>query len=164
MDYMNILLFIIFGFLAVWMLMGIVRTSKQITIKDKLWTFNRILFLLAGIFAMLSVFVYNSIWDVLRLFAMMAAIIGFLLMRDGIGDEGFVTTGTYVPYIHVKNYDYALQKKKFTVYFVYSDPKGKGKDKGVYNASIDFHPDDQEEIKKLLKERIGRKYMRMKKN
>ena len=52
--------------------------------------------------------------------------------------------------------------KKFTAIFNCNDKSGKNKD--TYMSYIDFGVKDAEKVQALLKEKIGNKYIRMKKN
>ena len=144
-NFSNVLLLAVFAGMAVWMVMGYVRTHNKVKIKDYMWTGNRIIFAIAGVLALTTAFMYTSVWDYLRLIAMMIAIVMFLLMRDGIGDEGIVSMGRFTPYEDVKAYDFQVKKKRFEVYFTCTDSKKEKPE--YYNLMIDFRKEDEEEIK-----------------
>lgn len=161
-DYVNILLCALFGGMGIWMLLSYFKTNKKILIKDRTWTFSRGLFLAAGIAAAVTVVFYNTFLDYLRIITMLMAIAGFLLMRDGVGEEGIVSMGKFTPWKMIRNYDCGMNKKKFTVIFNCNDKSGKSKD--TYMSYIDFDVKDADKVQALLKEKIGNKYIRMKKN
>lgn len=161
-DSVNLILSILFGGMAVWMLWSYFRTRKEITICDRKITATRIIFLVAGVISILTVFMYNTLMDYIRIAAMCAAIAGFLLMRDGVGENGAVSMGKFTPWSMIKAYDCGYDKKKFTAIFICSDKSGKKAEN--YNAYIDFDRKNGEAVQKLLKEKIGNKYTRMRKN
>lgn len=161
-TFSNVLLLAIFVGMAVWMVVGYVKTHDKVEIKDFMWTGNRIIFAIAGALALVSAFMFNNLWDYLRLISMVVAIVMFLLMRDGIGPDGVVSMGKFTPYEDVKAYDFQAKKKRFEVYFTCAENKDGKND--YYNLIIDFDLKDEEKIKAYLKEKIGRKYTRMKKD
>lgn len=153
----NMILTAIFGGLAIWLLIGVVKTWGKTKYKDRTWTASRILFVVAAAMLVLTAFAYNDVWDIIRMAVMGAAIVAYLLMRDGIGEEGICTMGSFVPWSQVKSYDYQKRKKNFEVYFELPDKKED------YRATVAFDAKDEEEIKAFLKAKIGRKYRRMRK-
>ena len=155
-DYSNIFLAVIFTGMAVWMFIGVSKT-RNLIFKDKMWTVPRILFLVAGVLCVVSAFVYSSVLEWLRLLAMVLCVIGFLLLRDGIRDDGFAVMGRFYPFSSVRAYDYGDYKKGFRVYFV---NEGEDNDSAI---ACNLQQEDKQEIIKFLKAKIGKKYTRMKK-
>ncbi len=159
-QYSNSIISVVFGVLAIWLFRGVYTTRGKMVIKDRQWTVQRIIFIVAGVMILLTGLLYTSLLDWLRLIIMLLCIVAFLLSRDGIGHQGVCSTGRYIPYTEIRNYDYDEKKNKFVVYFTAMD---KGKNANDYNLSIDFDLKDAEAVKKLLKTHIGKKYIRMKK-
>lgn len=156
----NWILTAVFGALGIWLLMEYVKTNKKIRIADRRWTVSRVLFAIAGLMALVSVVLYNSIMDYIRLAVMAFCIIIFLMMHDGVGDEGIVAYGHFTPWNDLKAYDFKSGKKKFEVFFTAID---RGSKKGEeYSIQVAFANQQEEEVKALLKKHIGKKYRRMK--
>ena len=159
----NILLTVLFGGLGVWMLMGYFRCVRKLKYKDKMWTASRILFAVAGVLSLMSIFMYRSPLDFVRFAAMTMCIIAFLILRDGIGEEGIGSMGRLTPWKDVKAYDYAVYKKKVSVFFICEDKDAKKK-KGEYTVAINFDAKDEKEITDYLNQKAGKKHIRMKKD
>ncbi len=159
----NLLLTALFGGLGIWMLMGYFRCVKNLKYKDRMWTASRILFAAAGVLSLLSIVVYRSALDFVRFAAMTMCIIAFLILRDGIGEEGIGSMGRLTPWKDVKAYDCAVYKKNFRVFFVCEDKDAKKK-KGEYTVAVNFDAKDEKEITDYLNQKAGKKHIRMKKD
>lgn len=159
----NLVLLLIFVLMSIWMGMNYFRTRNKVVLKDRMWTTGRMMFMIAGLMILATIFLYKTVFDVLRLVAMVACIVFFLLLRDGVGEDGISSMGQFTPYKNVRGYDYIKDKKnRFHVYFTCHDDKSsKNSD---YNVNITFYGKDEENVKAYLKERIGKKYIRMKKS
>ncbi len=158
----NIALSLIFFLLALWMFRGVYRTYGKLKYKDHMWNASRILFLICGILISSTGFIYGTIYDFIRMICMLACIIGFLLLRDGIGEEGLYSMGRFIAWEDIRNYDYQITKKAFRLYVAAKGKGSKGREE-EYQSSINLRADQAEEIKQYLKTLIGRKYTRMKK-
>ncbi len=154
-NFSNIILTVMFGGIAVWLGYGAYRT-RNLVFRDKLWSVSRILFLAAGILCVLTAFVFSSLLDWIRLLMMTLCVIGFLMLRDGIGEEGIAVMGRMTKYSDIRAYDYGDYKKQFRVYF----STGESADSPNYVA---LDPNQKTEIIAYLKEKMGKKYTRMKK-
>ena len=75
----NMILTAIFGALAVWLLIGVVKTWGKTKYKDRTWTASRILFVVAAVMLVFTAFAYNGIWDIIRMAVMGVAIVAYLL-------------------------------------------------------------------------------------
>lgn len=156
----NIVIILIFGGLGTWLLTGYLKTKKQITVKDKSWNFSRIVFAVAGVMSIVTIIFCQTVLDFVRLFATEFCIIMFLLQRDGIGEEGVVSLGQFFSYKDVKAYDVHEAGKKTNCLFMVEE-KG-AKKTSEYTLELSFAAKDTETIKTLLKNKIGKKYRRMK--
>ena len=159
-QYSNIILAVIFGAIGIWLWIGFFKT-RNLIYKDRMWNISRILFLAIGILCIPSMFVYSSALDWVRLIAMLVCIAAFLLLRDGIGEKGAASLGRMYDWKEIRAYDYKRDGKDFKLYLVVEDGKSKSKDD--FNIIIKFDPKDEEAIKAYLKEKIGKKYTRMRK-
>ena len=153
----NIILTVVFSAIAVWLFYGVYKT-RGLIYKDKLWTPARIFFLVAGAFCVLSALVFTTLLDWLRLGAMLVCVIAFFLSRDGIREDGFAISGRFYPFAYLRAYDYKDYKNDlFRIYFLTD-----GDDSDMPNI-LTLRRDQKDEILAFLKERIGKKYTRMKK-
>ena len=155
-QFSNILLTVIFTALAVWLFYGYTKT-RGLIFKDKLWSWSRIFFLVAGVLTLFSALVFTTVLDWMRLAAMLLCVIGFFLTRDGIGENGFAISGRFYPFDHVHSYDYADYKDQFRIYFVME-----GESFDAPNV-LTLPKTQKEEIIAFLKGKIGKKHTRMKK-
>lgn len=156
----NFIILAIFVGMAFFMTKGYISTKGKVVIRDRKWSANRILFAIAGVLALSTAFVYQNIWDIVRLVVMLIAIVMYLLTRDGIGEEGIVSFGRFTAWEDVRAYDYKKNKKTFDVFFVLKDSKSNEEN---YTVIVNFDLNKEEEVVAYLKEKIGRKYTRMKK-
>lgn len=156
----NFIILAIFAGMAFFMTKGYISTKGKVVIRDRKWSANRILFAIAGVLALSTAFVYQNIWDIVRLVVMLIAIVMYLLTRDGIGEEGIVSFGRFTAWEDVRAYDYKKNKKTFDVFFVLKDSKSNEEN---YTVIVNFDLNKEDEVVAYLKEKIGRKYTRMKK-
>lgn len=159
----NIILSVIFGGLSVWMLKGLVRSRGRLKYKDRMWNASRILFLICGLLLMLSVLVYTTVLDFVRMALMILCVLLFLMERDGMGEEGVFSQGSLIPWDKIRAWDYEDKGRKFRVYFVFKTVDRKGRS-GDTMISVDFDIRQKEQVKAYLKEKAGKKYTRMRKN
>ena len=151
----NIILSVIFAAMAAWLFYGVSKT-RNLIYKDKLWNTYRILFAIAGGLCLLTGFLYTSVLDLVRLGLMTLCVIGFLLLRDGISDTGIAVMGRVTPFDTIRSYDYGDYKKDFRVYAITEDDP----DTKVILA---LPQDQKQEVIAFLKQKMGKKYTRMKK-
>jgi hypothetical protein len=153
-NFSSYLLIVMFTAIAVWLFYGYFKT-RGLIYKDKLWTVHRILFLAAGILCLVSVFVFTSVLEWIRLGLMFLCVIGFLLVRDGVGEKGIAVTGRLYPWDTIRAWDYGDYKKdEYRVYFV----SGEGD-----NIVLTMPVAQKDEVIQYIKSKIGKKYTRMKK-
>lgn len=153
-NFSNYILIVMFAAIAVWLFRGYFKT-RNLIYKDKFWTTYRILFVAAGALCLMTVFVYTSWLDWLRLGLMMLCVIGFCLVRDGIGEEGIAVSGRMYPWDKIKAYDYAEEKKQLKIYAKTIDG-----DSPILSLPLD---EKKNEILAFLKNKIGKKFTRMRK-
>ena len=156
----NYILTVLFLGLGIWLAIGFFRTHKYMKYKERMWSPSRILFAVAAVLAIFTLFVMRSTLDYIRAAATIFAIVMFFYQRNGLGETGVADLGKMVSWKEIKAYDYAKSEKKFTVYMTAVDEKHKDE---TFNITQDFDLKYEEEIKALLKEQIGKKYRRMRK-
>ncbi|MBP3891035.1 MAG: hypothetical protein J6D29_02595 [Solobacterium sp.] len=161
-DISNYIIIAMFLAIGVWVGIGFFRTRDKITIYDRMWNFSRILFLVCGILSVLSLITMHEPIDIVRAIVTFVVIILFIFTRDGIGEEGVSSFGRFYPYKSIVGYDFRENKKDFSAYFIVDD--GKERKSGEYNVQVPFEKKDEERVRALLKDKIGRKYVRMKKS
>ncbi len=156
----NLIITIIFGGLGAWLLVGYLKTRKEIKIKDKSWNFSRVIFAIAGVMSLVTIIFSQTLLDILRLVSTEFCIIMFLLQRDGIGDNGIVSLGQFFSYKDIKAYDVQDSGKKVNCLFMIEE-KAKKKN-SEYTVQLVFSKAQHIEVKDILKTHIGKKYRRMK--
>ena len=107
------------------------------------------------IFAVLSVVM-------LRICMTVIAVTAYMVVRDGVGEEGLLSAGKFYPWNIVRSYDFEERKNVIAVYFTVESQNEKKPDEYV-TKELDFSKEDQETLMKFLKLNLGRKYTRMKK-
>ncbi|MEG0176647.1 hypothetical protein [Anaerorhabdus sp.] len=161
MDFFNLVLTGIFLAIGIWLGTKLLRMKKYVKIYAKFTTLTRLMFLVALIFAILTIFIYfGNIGEMIRSVIMAFAILMFIYLQDGLCDEGFFIVGNYIPFTEVVDFDYKTDKNKFIVYFSYKDDKQKS---GNFQTEVVFDIKKADVVEKQLKEKIGKKYRRMKK-
>ena len=158
----NVILFGVFLGLGLWLAYAWLRTHKHVKIKERMWSPSRILFAVAAVLALLTLFVMKSALDFARGGATIFCIVMFFLQRNGMGEDGVADLGKMVSWSEVKAYDYLRGEKKFTVYMNTIDAKDKKHE--TYQITQDYDLKDEDAVKELLQKQIGKKYRRMKKN
>ena len=156
----NIVIIIIFAALGIWLLVGFLKTHKEIKIKDNSWNFSRIIFAIAGVMSLITVIFSQTILDVVRVIATVFCIVMFLLQRDGVGDNGVSSIGSFFPWSDVKAYDVQENGKKTNALFLVEEKTKKKQSE--YTVQLVFNKKDTQALKDLLKDKIGKKYRRMK--
>lgn len=161
MDFFSLVLLGIFLAIAIWLGLKLIRMKKMVTIYGKFLNLTKIMFIVALVFAVATIFLYwNNIGELIRSVVMIFAILMFILLQDGLCEDGFFYVGNYVSFEDVTDFDYKRDKEKFIVYFSYRDPKQKS---GNFSTEIVFPLKKGDEVEKALKDKIGKKYKRMKK-
>ena len=149
----NYILIVMFAAIAVWLFRGYFKT-RGLVYKDKFWTTYRILFVAAGALCLLTSLVYTTWIDFVRLGLMLLCVVGFLLVRDGIGEEGIAVSGRMYPWAKIRAWDYAEHKKSLRIYAQTTDG----------DAPIVSMPlEKKDEILAYMREKAGKKYTRLKK-
>lgn len=148
------ILIAMFAAIAIWLFLGYFRT-RGIIYKDRMWNAHRILFLAAGVLCLVSVFVFSSVLDWVRLGLMFVCVIGFLLVRDGVGEEGIAITGRMYKWSDIKAYDYGdFRKNQYRIYIQTNQGD---------NLNVTMPNEQKKEVLDFVKAKIGKKYTRMKK-
>lgn len=162
MEQFNFVYIGLFSFASIWIIYKINQINSKIIIRTKFINTSSILFILAGLFSLLSLIVNRSPIDYIRSFVMILAIVLYLMLKEGFGDEGYYTNGSFTSYTDVVSYDYSEEKNKFNVFIVLRDVKGKNINEH-YNSRLVFEIKDKDNIIKFLKNKLSKKYKRLKK-
>ena len=162
-DTLNIAITIIFAVLSVIMLLRWYKLKGKVMIADQQWSTMRILFLIIGLlsFLLIATNQENTIIDYARLCATVIAVSIFMMLRDGIGEEGVISGSVLFPWKKVRAWDYEERKNVIAVFFTIIDKDGKKEEH--YEKELDFANSDKENVLKFLRNNIGNKYTRMKK-
>lgn len=165
-DIINILIGVAFIGLAIPLFIRWRKLSGKVIISDQQWSTMRILFLAIGVLSVLSMITQGanmSFFDIFRLTGTIIAVSIYMVVRDGVGEEGLVSGGKLYPWSEVRAYDYEKRKNVVAVYFTVESQNGKKPD-DYRSKELDFSIEDEELLKKFLENNLGRKYTRMKKN
>lgn len=160
MEMFNLFVTAMFIAVAVYLLWGFAKSRGKVKITDRNWSVARILFLVAFLLALVTVFFVENVYDIVRTVATILALGLFFFIRDGIGEEGVVTLARLIPWDQIRGYDYKENKNMFSVYFVEDN---KTKSNTDYTLVMNFDLKDAEAVKELLKRCIGKKHIRIRK-
>lgn len=164
-DIINIVISVIFVGLSIPLFIRWRKLTGKVIISDQQWSTMRILFLVIGVLSVISMITQASsmsIFDILRLTATIIAVSIYMVVRDGVGEEGLVSGGKLYPWNEVRAYDYERRKNVIAVYFTVESQNEKKPD-DYRSKELDFNVEDEELLKKFLENNLGRKYTRMKK-
>jgi len=159
MQQFNIVYISVFAFASIWTIFKLFKVNPNIIIETKFIKASTILFILAAVFSILTLFVNSGMMDYIRTFVMVIAIIIYLMLKEGLGNDGFYVNGHFTSYKDVIYYDYFEEKKKFNVVFKLKDTKGEDQ----FNANLDFNLKDKEKVIKTLNKKMPKKQKRIKK-
>lgn len=165
-DIINIIISVIFFGLSIPLFIRWRKLNGKVIISDQQWSTMRILFLAIGVLSVISLITQGSsmsMFDILRLTATIIAVSIYMVVRDGVGEEGLVSGGKLYPWSDVRAYDYERRKNIIAVYFTVESQNEKKPD-DYRSKELDFSVEDEELLKKFLENNLGRKYTRMKKN
>ncbi len=164
-DIINIVISIIFATLGVLMFVRYFKLKGKIIIEDQQWSTMRLLFLGFGLLAFVSIVTGTAVATVLdyvRLGATLLAVTGYMIVRDGVGEEGMISAGKLIPWDQVRAYDMEERKNVIAVYFTVESQNEKKPDEYT-TKELDFAQRDKEYLGKFLEMNLGRKFTRMKK-
>lgn len=166
MDILNVVIGTAFIGISIPLLLRWRKINKNVIIQDQQWSTMRILLLIVGVLSILSlIFQYQSLsyFDIYRLTGTVVAVSVYMLVRDGVGEEGLVSGGKLYPWSEVRAYDYEKRKNVVAVYFTIESQNEKSPD-DYRSKELDFSIQDESQLKRFLQNNLGRKYTRMKKN
>lgn len=163
-NYVNIALIAGFGIVSVLMLIRWGRVHRKVMIADKAWSTLRMIFLAFGLFSLFLLIanVEKTTLDYARLITSVILVTVFMMLRDGVGEEGMISAGKFYPWNIVRSYDYEERKNILAVYFTVESTDEKKPD-NYTTKELDFALEDKELLMKFLTINCGRKYTRMKK-
>ncbi len=164
-DIINIVISVVFVGLSIPLFIRWRKLNGKVIISDQQWSTMRILFLAIGVLSVISMITQASsmsMFDILRLTATIIAVSIYMVVRDGVGEEGLVSGGKLYPWSEVRAYDYERRKNVIAVYFTVESQNEKKPD-DYRSKELDFSVEDEALLKKFLENNLGRKYTRMKK-
>lgn len=165
-DIINIVISIVFFALSIPLFIRWRRLRDKVIISDQQWSTTRIIFLTLGVLSFISLLTQGSsmtMFDIVRLSATVVAVSIYMVVRDGVGEEGLVSGGKLIPWSEVRAYDYEQRKNVVAVYFTV-ESQNENKPDDYRSKELDFANEDKEILMKFLETNLGRKYTRMKKN
>lgn len=156
----NFSIFITAAFLAFAVYLGsnVFTMKKRVVIYSKFITSSKVVFAIALVFGIFTFFYAQNIWDIVRGIIMVVCILMFILITDGIAEDCFVVSGKTILFKNVTEYCTKETKKGIVVYFNYRNTKNTK----IFSGLINFDGKKADEINKFLKERLGKKFRRMK--
>lgn len=165
-DYINIAIGVIFIGVSIPLFFRWRRLTGKVIITDQQWSTMRILFLVVGVLSVITMVTQGSsmtIFDIFRLTGTIIAVSIYMVVRDGVGEEGLVAGGKLIPWSEVRAYDYEVRKNVVAIYFTVESQNEKKPD-DYRSKELDFALEDRDLLMKFLETNLGRKYTRMKKN
>ena len=115
---LNIAMIVAFTFLGGWMFVRYFHTRDKLIVQDKTWNFMRISFGMIEVLAVASLLAGgNSILDYIRIAVMVLACTAYMIVRDGLGEEGLVHNGKVTPWNQVRAWDKHETPKKIELFF-----------------------------------------------
>ena len=163
MEKYNLIVFAVFVFMIGLLTFKVFTINPKIIIKTKSITMTTYLFIFAAVLSILTLIVNHSWMDIVRTLLLVAITVLYLVLNEGLSEEGFYSSMAYHSYGEVVNYDVGVDKKKVNVYFVLKDLKSK-KENEIYVNQLEFELNKQVEVEKFLKSKLNKKYKRLKKN
>ncbi|MGM9941498.1 MAG: DUF5673 domain-containing protein [Bulleidia sp.] len=162
---LNIAISVIFLVLSVIMFFRWNKHKGKVLIQDQQWSTVRIIFLAVGVLSFVSFLTTGSnstLWDYLRICLTIVAVTVYMMIRDGVGEEGLLSGGKFYPWNVVRSWDYEERKNVIAVYFTVESQNEKKPDEYV-TKELDFSKEDKDSLLKFLELNLSRKYTRMKK-
>ncbi|MBE6130013.1 MAG: hypothetical protein E7185_12180 [Erysipelotrichaceae bacterium] len=164
-DIFNIVIGVLFVIVGIVMLLRWTRVHKYIMIKDQQWGYLRIFVLFIGLLSIATLLMNaanNTTSDYFRIGATLVAVTAFLAVHDGVGEQGIVSSGKFIPWTEIRSWDLKEEKNYVAAYFTVESQDEKKPDEYT-TKELDFANEDKEYLKKFLEMNVGRKYTRMKK-
>ncbi len=166
MNILNIAIGTIFILVSIPLFIRWRKISGKVLITDQQWSTMRIMFLVVGVLSVLSMIMEGanmSFYDIYRLTGTIIAVSIYMVVRDGVGEEGLVAGGKLIPWSEVRAYDYEVRKNVVAVFFTVESQNEKNPD-DYRSKELDFARTDEDVLKRFLDTNLKRKYTRMKKN
>lgn len=161
----KILVNLIFVAFAILFAIRLIKNKGKVTIKNQQ---PKVLLYLIGILVILiilsSIITYqtNTIMDYIRLGLVVIVITMFYLVHDGVGEDGASVNGVFFNWDDFNGWDYSKDEKGTTVYFM-ADSQKRDKNGKITPKVIFFNKEKGEEAINLLKNKVPKKYKRMRK-
>lgn len=162
---LNVAISVIFAILSVVMFLRWNKWKGKVIIQDQQWSTVRIMFLAIGLLSFVSFLMTNqntTLWDYLRICTTIIAVTAYMMIRDGVGEEGLLSGGKFYKWNIVRSWDYEERKNVIAVYFTVESQNEKKPDEYV-TKELDFSKEDKDTVLKFLDLNLSRKYTRMKK-
>ena len=151
-DIINIVIGVVFIGLSIPLFFRWKKLNGKVIIADQQWSTMRILFLAVGVLSVLSMFTQGasmSVFDIFRLTGTIIAVSVYMVVRDGVGEDGLVTGGKMIPWSEVRAYDYEKRKNVIAVFFTVESQNEKKPD-DYRSKELDFSLQDEEQLKRFL--------------
>ncbi len=160
---LNVALIIGFGYLGTMMFYRYFKTKDLLIIPEKTWNFIRAGFAVIIVFVIFSLLVVrNTIFDFIRIGIMLMACVGYMLVRDGLANDGVIHNGKLIPWQQIKAWDRCVTKKRVEVYFSIDESTEKKPDR-MGGIELDFDLKNKDQVEHFMQVNARRKYTRMKK-
>jgi hypothetical protein len=164
-DILNIVIGVVFIGLSIPLFIRWRKLSGKVIIADQQWSTMRILFLAIGVLSIITMITQGasmSMFDIFRLTGTIIAVSIYMVVRDGVGEEGMVAGGKLYPWSEVRAYDFEQRKNVVAVYFTV-ESQNDNKPDDYRTKELDFSNEDEDLLMEFLENNLGRKYTRMKK-
>ena len=140
----------------------VLQQKHLISINCKYFNVSRIFIFVCLVVSLVLVFVEKSdVFNKIRTISMMALVLLLMCLRDGVGEEGFVSNGNLFPYSSISHYDIEETNKAIVVYVVTRDSVKRSSAENT--IQFHFNKSHQEELTKLLEKCMPKKHKRIKK-
>lgn len=160
---LNIALIVGFGVLGGIMFYRFAKVRDKLIVQDKAWNFMRIGFAVIEMLVVVSIFAGgNSTLDYVRIAVMVLACTAYMIVRDGLAEEGLVHNGKIIPWNQVRAWDKVEKSKAIELFFTLESTK-KNKPDQYSTIEIDFDPGNKAQLDRFMDLNLRRKYTRMKK-
>ncbi|MCI5724174.1 MAG: DUF5673 domain-containing protein [Erysipelotrichaceae bacterium] len=155
--YGNLLVTIAFGGFAGVMLYRLFHTKGKIKYAARQWDATKItLMLIVGLTLISMIGTDITVLDIIRVIVVIIAVVAYWLAKDGLGEDGYVTSGKFHAWKELNGYDYKDDKKYFNVYLTSGTKNGSSR---IELVEFDF--DQKADVIAYLKSKVGNKYKRL---
>lgn len=160
---LNIALIAGFGILGGIMFYRYFKVRDCLIVQDKAWNFMRIGFAVIEMLVVVSILAGgNTTLDYVRIAVMVLACTAYMIVRDGLAEEGLVHNGKVIPWNQVRAWDRVEKPRVIELFFTLESTK-KNKPDQYSTIEIDFDMRNKAQVDRFMNLNLRRKYTRMKK-